>query len=116
MLCCRIVLDNQGIRRLISVYTKSDLAYKTLVRRLEKDARTVQSFDTDLSPVQQYLFKGLKIEPVSKAEVEYDENTFRLIGVTNIEEDTCTPRPFSILYFDIRHELDNNQLRQIRAR
>ncbi len=87
-----------------------------LVKRLEKDARVSQLFDTDLSPVQQYLFKRLKIEPANKVEVEYDENTFRIIGITNIEEDTCTPPPFSILYFDIHYDLDSNQIRQIRVR
>jgi DNA polymerase elongation subunit (family B) len=50
-------------------------------------------------------------------EVEHDENTFRLIRITSIEEDTtCTPPPFSILYFDIRRDFDSNQISQIRAR
>jgi hypothetical protein len=80
--------SNHGLRKLISVYTKS---INTLIKRLDKDIRIAQLFDTDLSPVQQYLFKTLKVEPTSKVDVEYDENTFRLIGITNIEEDTCAP-------------------------
>jgi DNA polymerase elongation subunit (family B) len=107
---------NHGIRRLISVYTKSSLAYRTLVKRLEKDTRVAQLFDTDLSPVQQYLFKTLEIEPTSKVEVEYDDNTFRLIGIASIDENTCAPPPFSILYFDILHNFDTSEIRQIRAR
>jgi DNA polymerase elongation subunit (family B) len=107
---------NHGLRRLISVYTKSTHALNTLIKRLDKDARVVQLFDTDLSPVQQYLFKILKIEPTRKVEIEYDENTLRLISVTNIDEDTCAPPPFSTLYFDILHNFDSSQIRQIRAR
>jgi hypothetical protein len=70
-------------------------------------------FDTNLSSVQQYLSKRLKIEPISKVNVDYNESSSKVIGITKVEEDTCTPPPFSILYFDIRHNSDNN--RQIRA-
>jgi DNA polymerase elongation subunit (family B) len=106
-------IANHGIRRLISVYTKS---INTLVKRLDKDTRVAQLCDTDLSPVQQYLFKTLKIEPTSKVEIEYDENTSRLIGITNIEEDTCMSPPFSTLYFDSRHDSESNQIIQIKTR
>jgi DNA polymerase elongation subunit (family B) len=104
---------NHGLRRLISINTKS---LNTIIKRLDKDTRVAQLFDTDLSPVQQYLFKTLKIEPNSKVEVEYDDNTFELIDITNIEENKCAPPPFSILYFDILQNLENNQIIQIKAR
>jgi DNA polymerase elongation subunit (family B) len=107
---------NHGLRRLISVYTKSTHALNTLIKRLDKDTRVSQLFDTDLSPVQQYLFKTLEIEPTSKVEVDYDDNTFSLISVTTIDDDTCAPPPFSILYFDILHNFDRSEIRQIRAR
>ena len=87
---------NHGTRRLIPVYIKSTNSLNTLIRRLEKNTRVAQLFDTDLSPVQQYLFKTLKIESISEADVEYDENTFRLIRITSFEGDTCLPQPFSI--------------------
>src|SRR5581483_8164410 len=54
---------NHVTRRLISVYTKSTHTLNILIKRLDKDTRVVQLFDTDLFPVQQYLFKTLKIEP-----------------------------------------------------
>jgi DNA polymerase elongation subunit (family B) len=107
---------NHDLRRLISVYTKSTRALNTLIKRLDKDPRVSQLFDTDLSPVQQYLFITLEIGPTSKVEIEYDENTLRLISVTTIDENTCAPPPFSILYFDILHNFDSNEIRQIRAR
>ena len=107
---------NHGLRRLISVYTKSTHALNSLIKRLGKDTRISQLFDTDLSPVQQYLFKTLEIEPTSKVEIEYDENTFRLISVTTIDKYTCAPPPFSILYFDIHHNFDSSEIIQIRAR
>jgi len=48
---------NHVTRRLISVYTKSTHSSNTLIKRLDKDSRASQLFDTDLSPVQQYLFE-----------------------------------------------------------
>ena len=105
-----------GNRKVISVFVKSTSAYKTVIKRLEKDTRVVQLFNTDLSYVQQYLFTKLKIEPTNKVKIGYDENTLRLINVTIIDEDTCAPPPFSILYFDILHNFDSSEIRQIRAR
>src|SRR5581483_68453 len=109
-------IANHVTRRLISVYTKSTHALNTLIKRLDKDTRGSQLFDTDLSPVQQYLFKRLNIEPTSKVEAEYYENTFVLITMTNIEDDTYAPSPFSILYLDIHRDFDSNQISQIKAR
>ena len=93
-----------GMKKLICVYTESILHHKTLLKTLEKDPRVVQSFNTDLSHVQQYLFTKIKIEPTSKVEVQYDKNESRLIKITKIngeDERESTPPPFSILYFEI---------------
>ena len=49
-------------------------------------------------------------------EAEYDESTFRLIGITNVKEDTYAPPPFSILYSDIHRDFESDQIRQIKAR
>jgi DNA polymerase elongation subunit (family B) len=61
-------------------------------------------FNTDLSPVQQYLFMKLKIEPTSKVEVQYDKNESRLIKITKINDDdelAAAPPPFSMMHFEI---------------
>lgn len=92
---------NYGTRRLISVYTKSTNSLNTLIRRLEKNTSVAQLFDADLSHVQQYLFKTFRIESISEVDVEYDDN-FHTDSITNIEEDTCKPQPFSICIFVLR--------------
>jgi DNA polymerase elongation subunit (family B) len=107
--------ESQGTKRLLSFYMKSTFAQTTLVKRLEKDERVAQLFNIDLSQVQHYLFTKLKIEPTGKVEVNYDEDTFRLTNITANDEDTCAPPPFSILYFEIHHDFDGNQIGQIRA-
>ena len=41
--------DGQGVRRLLSVYSESIYYQKSLLRKLEKDPRVTQLFNTDLS-------------------------------------------------------------------
>jgi DNA polymerase elongation subunit (family B) len=97
-------LDRHGMKKLICVYTESKLYHNTLVKSLEKDPRVAQLFNTDLSPVQQYLFMKLKIGPTSKVEVQYDKNESRLIRISKINEEEemeAKPPPFSILYIEI---------------
>ena len=67
-------LDTCGMKRLICVYPESILHYKLLIKRLEQDPRVAQLFNIDISHIQQYVFKKLKIEPTSKVEVEYNKN------------------------------------------
>ena len=117
--------DKHGMKKLICVYPESLPYYKTLLKSLEKYARVVQLFNTDLSYIQQYLFTKLKIEPTSKVEVQYDKNGSRLIKIAKIEEDlVAAPPPFSILYFEIHttssmynlgHDV-NDPIIRIRAR
>ena len=94
--------DGHGSKKLICVFPESIQDYNTLVRSLEKDVRVAQLFNTDLSPVQQYLLMKLKIEPTSKVEVQYDRNESKLLKITKIDDDlVAAPPPFSILYFEI---------------
>jgi len=76
--------QDRGIKRLICVQSESTLSYNTLLKRLERDERVAQLYNVDLSHVQQYLFTTLKIEPTSKVEVEYDDDTSRPIRITTI--------------------------------
>jgi hypothetical protein len=46
--------------------------YVALLKKLEKDYRVKQFFNTDLSHIQQYLFHRLKVEPTSKVKVQYE--------------------------------------------
>jgi len=105
--------QDRGIKRLICVQSESTLSYNTLLKRLERDERVARLYNVDLSHVQQYLFTKLKIEPIGKVEVEYNEDNSRLIKIHTINEDGVAPPPFTILYFD--NSSDGNQIKQIRA-
>jgi DNA polymerase elongation subunit (family B) len=89
--------------------------YYKVLRKLEKDHRIAELFNTDLSHLQDYLFK-LRIEPTSKVEVEYDKS--HLIKIKKLDdEDTLEPPPFSILHFEIEPSLDTDDIiLEIKAR
>jgi DNA polymerase elongation subunit (family B) len=87
--------------KLLSVTLESAQSYTSLVRKLEKDYRVKQLFNTDLSLVQQYLFYKLKIEPTSKVKAEYDDS--ELVSLTSMDdENEIDLPPFSTLYIDVQ--------------
>src|SRR5919108_3223578 len=72
-------LDNEQAAKnkkskLIYIQLQSLKYYRPLLKKLEKDYRVKQLFNTDLSHVQQYLFTKLRIEPTSKVKVEHDDD------------------------------------------
>ena len=90
-----------GRSKLIYVVPESVQHYVSLLKKLEKDYRVKQFFNTDLSHVQQYLFYRLKVEPTSKVEVLYDGS--KLVELTKVEDkDEISPPPFSLLYVDVQ--------------
>jgi hypothetical protein len=95
------LFEEYSKKELIRVAPESVQFYTILLKKLEKDSRVKQVFNTDLFHVQQYLFHKLKIEPTSKVEVEYDES--RLVMLTKVEDDDqMPPPPFSLLYMNIQ--------------
>ena len=99
------LFDHQ-MKRLICVYPEP-MFYHKILRKLEKDQRVAELFNTDLSHLQDYLFSKLRIEPTSKVEVEYDDDKSRLIKIRKLDdEDVLVPPPFSILHFEIEPSLD----------
>jgi DNA polymerase elongation subunit (family B) len=95
------VFEEGSRSKLICVVPESAQHYVALLKKLEKDYRVKQFFNTDLSHVQQYLFHRLKVEPTSKVEVQYDGS--KLVELTKVEdEDEIFPPPFSILHLDIQ--------------
>jgi DNA polymerase-2 len=95
------LFEEYSKKELICVTSESVQSYTVLLKKLEKDSRVKQIFNTDLSHVQQYLFHRLKIEPTSKVEVEYDDS--RLVRLTKVEDqdDIFTP-PLSILRVNVQ--------------
>jgi DNA polymerase elongation subunit (family B) len=122
--CADIFDEGDGMRRLLCIYLESIYYYKTLLKRLDKDQRVAQVFNTDLSYIQQYLFTRLKIEPTSKVRVEYDSTDLRSITKIDEHDDVQQP-PFTILYFEVTtfssfYSLDshdvNDPIKKITAR
>ena len=90
-----------GRGKLICVVPESVQHYVSLLKKLEKDYRVKQFFNTDLSHVQQYLFHRLKVEPTSKVDVQYDGS--KLVELTKVEDkDEISPPPFSLVYVDVQ--------------
>jgi DNA polymerase elongation subunit (family B) len=108
-------LFGRQIKRLICIYPEPAFYYKT-IRKLEKDSRVAELYNTDLSHLQNYLFK-LRIEPTSKVEVEYDDKS-HLRKIKKLDdEDVLAPPPFSILHFEIEPSLDSDDvILEVRAR
>lgn len=95
------LFEQYSKKKLICVTSDSVQSYAVLLKKLEKDSRVKQVFNTDLSHIQQYLFRKLKIEPTSKVEVEYDDS--RLVKLTKVEdEDDIFPPPFSMIRVNVQ--------------
>ena len=91
---------NNRKNKLIYVQLQSLRYYQPLLKKLEKDYRVKQFFNTDLSYVQQYLFTKLRIEPTSKVKVEY--NDLKILEISKVDDEReVSPIPFSLLYFDL---------------
>jgi DNA polymerase elongation subunit (family B) len=95
------LFEEYSKKKLICVTSDSVQSYAVLLKKLEKDSRVKEVFNTDLTHVQQYLFHKLKIEPTSKVKVEYDDS--RLVRLTKVEdEDGIFLPPFSILRVNVQ--------------
>jgi DNA polymerase elongation subunit (family B) len=86
--------------KLICVFPETVQYYTTILKRLEKDDRVKQFFNTDLSHVQQYLFHRLNVKPTSKVEVQYDDS--KLLDLSKVKDEyNISPPPFSLLCVDV---------------
>jgi DNA polymerase elongation subunit (family B) len=95
------LFEEYSKHKLLSVTLETAQSYTSLVRKLKKDGRVKQLFNTDLSLVQQYLFYKLKIEPTSKVIVEFDDSKLVSLSRMNDENEIDLP-PFSTLYIDVQ--------------
>ena len=92
------LFDSNKTRKLIHVQLRSLRYYQPLLKKLENDYRVKQLFNTDLSHVQQYLFSKLRIEPISKVEVEY--NGSKLLEVVKVDDtNDVHPPPVFVAIF-----------------
>jgi DNA polymerase-2 len=96
------IFEEYSKKKLICVFPESVGSYAAILERLEKDSRVKQTFNTELSHLQQYLFHRLKIEPTTKVEVEYGDD-LKLVRLARVEkEDDISPPPFSILQINVQ--------------
>jgi DNA polymerase elongation subunit (family B) len=97
------LFEKNSKRRLICVVPESVHSYVHLLEKLEKDFQIKQTYNTDLSHLQQYLFNILRIEPTSKVEVEYEGT--KLVTLTRAKDDgdaLLPPPPFSVLHVSVQ--------------
>ena len=78
------LFDSNKLARLIHVKLRSLRYYQSLLKKLERDRRVKQLYNTDLLHVQQYLFTKLKIEPTNRVKVEYDGS--KLLEISKIDD------------------------------
>jgi DNA polymerase elongation subunit (family B) len=95
------LFDYASRKKLICILPESIQYYIPLLKKLEKDRRVKQLFNVDLSHIQQYLFNRLRIEPTSKAEVQYDGS--KLIGITKLDDEKEVSKPpFSLMHISVQ--------------
>lgn len=87
-------------RRLLHITVDRAFNFKKLVKSTELLPPAKALYNTDLLPVQQYLFTRLRIAPTSRIELKYNNKT-RVNSVTRIDDsEEIHPPPFTSLLFD----------------
>ncbi len=76
------LFEEYSKKKLICVTSDSVQSYAVLLKKLEKDSRVKQVFNTDLSHAQQYLFHKLKIEQQAKLKLNIMTQYSSLPGFT----------------------------------
>jgi hypothetical protein len=93
--------------------------FEKLVQKLAHDSRVKALYNIDLDEVMQYIYTQLKIPPTSKVEVEYDEDTERLLSISKIDDSKeIAPPSFSTMYIEVLDEAvnDKNDLLKLAVR
>jgi DNA polymerase I len=87
-------------RRLLHVTVDRAFNFTKVVKRTELLPPAKALYNTDLLPVQQYLFTRLRIAPTSKIELDYDDSK-RVSSVKLVDDsEAIRPPPFTSLLFD----------------
>jgi len=83
--------------------------FKILIQKLGQDSRAKSLYNIDLSDVMHFIYTQLKIPPTSKVEIEYVEDTERLLSISKIDDShEIDPPPFSIMYIEVLSEVAND--------
>ena len=93
----------------ISLDNNTQQDFKILIQTLGRDPRVKALYNIDLSEVTQFICTQLRIPPTSKVEIEYDEDTERLLSISKIDDShEIAPPPFSTMYIEVLSKTAND--------
>ena len=99
----------------VSLDNNNQQDFKNLVQTLGHDPRVKALYNIDLSEVTQFICTQLRIPPTSNVEIEYDEDTERLLSISKIDDGReISPPPFSIMYIEVLSETENANNRSLK--
>ena len=99
----------------ISLDNNTQQDFKILIQKLGHDSRVKSLYNIDLSDVMHFIYTQLKIPPTSKVEIEYDEDTERLLSISKIDDShEIAPPPFSTMYIEVLSETANDSNRSLK--
>ncbi len=74
--------------------------YQRLIKKLETDYRVLSLFNTELSPLHQFIFNQLRIASTSKVKIEYEDG--KLCSISRIDDShEINPPPFRCMHIRI---------------
>ena len=93
----------------VSLDNNNQQDFKNLVQTLGRDPRVKALYNIDLSEVTQFICTQLRLPPTSNVEIEYDEDTERLLSISKIDDShEIAPPPFSTMYIEVLSEVAND--------
>jgi len=93
--------------------------FEKLIQKLSHDSRVKALYNIDLPEVMQFIYTQLKIPPTCKVEIEYDEDTERLLSISKLDDThEISPPPFLTMYIEVldRAANDKNDLLKLAVR
>jgi DNA polymerase family B len=99
----------------ISIDNNDRQDFKILIQKLGHDSRMKSLYNIDLSGVTHFIYTQLRIPPTSKVEIEYEDDTERLLSISKIDDShEISPPPFSTMYIEVLSESANDSNRSLK--
>jgi DNA polymerase family B len=84
--------------------------FEKLIQKLSHDSRVKALYNIDLPEVMQFIYTQLKIPPTCKVEIEYDEDTERLLSISKLDDThEISPPPFLTMYIEVLDRVVNDR-------
>ena len=79
------------------------------IQKLGQDSRVKSLYNIDISAVMQFIYNQLKILPISKVKIEYND-VEQLLSIVKIDDSQGTSLPpFSVVYIEVLNEITSNK-------